>query len=352
MTIADRSPDELIARLLSPYQLHLILLPTEQCNFRCVYCYEDFAVGRMQAATVRGIEALIARRVPHLTSLEIEWFGGEPLAASDIVLGVTSRARKLCEASGAQFLAGATTNGWLLDARLAERLAEAGVYRLQISLDGPAEIHDQTRRRASGAGSFARIWSNLLSIKRSDLDFLVLLRLHVTRANLAALPEFVDELTDTFLFDRRFRLFVKAVEHFGGPHDAEVETLPHADSVAAVAALESRARRRLGSDAVVPNSTDDHICYAAHANSLIVRADGSIAKCTVALRDPRNSIGRIEEDGALRLDQERLRPWLRGVEDFDPHTLSCPLHGMAQKTTAQEATQTALDIERRRVDAP
>lgn len=346
MTTSDRSPEELLARLLSPYHLHLILLPTEQCNFRCLYCYEDFAVGRMREATVRGIEALIARRVPKLTSLEIEWFGGEPLAASDIVLGVTSRARKLCEASGAQFLAGATTNGWLLDADLAARLAEAGVYRLQISLDGPAHIHDQTRRRASGAGTFARIWSNLLHLKQSDLDFLVLLRLHVTRANLAALPEFVDELTDTFLFDRRFRLFVKAVEHFGGPHDAEVETLSHADSMAAVAALETRARRRLGADAVVPNTTDDHICYAARANSLIVRADGSIAKCTVALRDPRNSIGHIGEDGALRLDQERLRPWLRGVEDFDPHTLSCPLHGMAQ-----EATRAALDVERLRVDA-
>lgn len=23
--------------------LHLILLPTEQCNFRCTYCYEDFS---------------------------------------------------------------------------------------------------------------------------------------------------------------------------------------------------------------------------------------------------------------------------------------------------------------------
>lgn len=27
--------------------LHLIILPTEKCNLRCVYCYEDFKKGKM-----------------------------------------------------------------------------------------------------------------------------------------------------------------------------------------------------------------------------------------------------------------------------------------------------------------
>lgn len=27
--------------------LHLIILPTEQCNFRCKYCYESFKKGKM-----------------------------------------------------------------------------------------------------------------------------------------------------------------------------------------------------------------------------------------------------------------------------------------------------------------
>jgi len=32
---------------LNPKSLELTLYPTEKCNFRCVYCYEDFALGRM-----------------------------------------------------------------------------------------------------------------------------------------------------------------------------------------------------------------------------------------------------------------------------------------------------------------
>jgi len=37
-------------------RLQLILLPTEQCNFRCTYCYEDFAIGRMSDAVVAGVK--------------------------------------------------------------------------------------------------------------------------------------------------------------------------------------------------------------------------------------------------------------------------------------------------------
>ena len=46
--------------------LHLILLPTERCNFRCAYCYEDFAIGRMRPETVLAIKRLIDRRLEDL----------------------------------------------------------------------------------------------------------------------------------------------------------------------------------------------------------------------------------------------------------------------------------------------
>ena len=39
--------------------LNLFLLPTERCNFRCTYCYEDFNIGRMRPAVSAGVKALI-----------------------------------------------------------------------------------------------------------------------------------------------------------------------------------------------------------------------------------------------------------------------------------------------------
>jgi hypothetical protein len=60
--------DELSAAL-SDRTLHLILLPTEQCNFRCTYCYEDFAIGRMERETINAVKLLLDRRFDGLQGL-------------------------------------------------------------------------------------------------------------------------------------------------------------------------------------------------------------------------------------------------------------------------------------------
>ncbi|HVR98040.1 MAG TPA: radical SAM protein, partial [Thermoanaerobaculia bacterium] len=84
-----------LARLVDPRALELIILPTEKCNFRCTYCYEDFAVGRMKPVIVESVKELIRRRAGDLDTLCLSWFGGEPLLARDIVLDVSTFAAEL-----------------------------------------------------------------------------------------------------------------------------------------------------------------------------------------------------------------------------------------------------------------
>jgi hypothetical protein len=52
--------------------------------------------------------------------------------------------------------------------------------------------------------------------------------------------------------------------------------------------------------------------------------DGRVGKCTVALRDPANTIGSLLPDGSLDVDNDRLRPWLRGWASRDWETIGCP----------------------------
>lgn len=319
---AEHLFDEKLAFALSNDVFHLILLPTEQCNFRCTYCYEDFSVGRMDPATIQGVKRLIDRRVDGLHLLRISWFGGEPLVARPVIEEISSHVVKVAEQTkGLHYAADITTNGYLLDSSAVQRFSELGIRFYQISLDGPELLHDRTRVRMNGKGSFRKIWQNLLMIRNSAMDVNVVVRVHLTTENLPCMPAFLADVRETFLHDARFKVALKPVERMGGPNDAEIEIVPEQERPRAIAELESVVTE--GGDASRLFPAPD-VCYAAQANSLLIRANGRVGKCTVALSDPRNTIGRLRPDGGLDIDDELLHPWLRGWESRDQASIQCP----------------------------
>ncbi len=312
--------DELTASVRGD-RLQLILLPTEQCNFRCTYCYEDFALGRMAPDVVSGIKNLIDRRADTLKHLQVSWFGGEPMLAASIIEDIASHAvsvQKRCKSL--RYQGDMTTNGYFLDGDAAERLAGLGIQNYQISLDGPGECHDRTRLRADGKGTFERIWSNLLSIRDSSAGVHVMLRIHLTPENISAMPDFLVLVRETLLSDRRFTVFLKRVVRLGGPNDAAMKVLESDDQ--RIAQLRSLVLEGAGAEEQLYEP--ERVCYAARANSLLVRADGRLGKCTVGLSDPANTIGQLFPDGSVRIDNPRLRLWLQGWESRDAELTGCP----------------------------
>jgi len=309
---------------VSPLRLHLILMPTEACNFRCVYCYETFALKRMRPDVVTGVKRLLSQRASDLTLLLLSWFGGEPLLAPDIMEDVMGHARGLAARNpDLAIRADATTNGSLLNDAMADRLFAAGVRDFQISLDGPAAWHDRKRVRPGGGATFEGIWRNLLALKTRPERFHVTLRVHVDRDNVDAIPEFLPRLGSEFSGDDRFDLFIRTVSRLGGPRDADLPILSEDESPAILASLRQRAEQ-LGLKLAGANA-GEKICYAAHANSFLVRADGRLNKCTVALESPANQVGRIHEDGTVELTRERVLPWMRGLQSGEAAALACPL---------------------------
>jgi uncharacterized protein len=313
-----------MAEFLDDTYLHLILFPTEKCNFRCTYCYEDFIHGQMDPSVVEGVKRLIGDRVEQdLRRLDISWFGGEPLLAKRIVLEIARYASDLAKCSTLSYRSNMTTNGALLDSNTCGELVSAGVTDFQISLDGWGDSHDRTRKRISGSGTFAQIWSNLCSLRRSKLDFQVLLRVHFSPANIDNVPTLVAAINRE-LRDSRFRVHFHHIGHLGGPRDSTFEVFDYRR------ATEIGARLRellVDSGQEFSHNESEYVCYAARPNSLTIRANGIVGKCTVALNDLRNSVGRICPDGTVDIDQDRVRFWIRGLETGERSALACPLHG-------------------------
>lgn len=306
--------------------LHLILMPTEKCNFRCVYCYEDFEHGRMARPTVEGICKLLEGRIPKLASLTLEWFGGEPLLALGVVEEIQAHVGRLAHGrSDLNLRCGMTTNGYLLSPETLERLVGLGVSAYQISLDGDAVSHDARRVRRDGAGTFERIYSNLLAAHDSDLDFRIRLRIHVDRENHVAVAGSLHRLGRHFGGDERFEVFLRPVSRLGGANDPDLPVLEGRE----VDLVEELRRRAEEVGLRLRKDSGPDACYAAAANSFVIRSTGEIAKCTVALQHPNNRVGRLHPDGTATLDNPKLNGWARGLFSGDSAELRCPMKGFA-----------------------
>jgi cyclic pyranopterin phosphate synthase len=104
---------------------------TDRCNFRCVYCIPDEDIEWMPRAQLASLEELarIARIAVELGVRKLRITGGEPLLRKNL----PSLVAELANMQGVEDLA-LTTNGTELP-RLARDLADAGLERVNVSLD-------------------------------------------------------------------------------------------------------------------------------------------------------------------------------------------------------------------------
>ncbi|MDC0679007.1 radical SAM protein [Sorangium atrum] len=313
--------DPRVLSSLSPRRLHLILLPTEQCNFRCTYCYEQFLLGQMTPTVTEAIRKLVRDRVDELDELTISWFGGEPLLAKGVVLDLASFFYGLAsERPSLQYRANMTTNGYFLDLATATELTALGVREYQISLDGDEDLHNAIRRSRSGEPTFARIYQHLLALRASDLAIQIIVRVHFSPQTHEALDPLIERLDRDLGGDVRFQFYFKAIEPLGGPHNHQIERIPYERQMAMRAALAAKVRNRRQ----VHEPVGHEVCYASRANSFLIRPNGAIGKCTVALEEPGNAVGRLLADGSIDVQLERFVPWLIGLQSGREDDLACP----------------------------
>jgi GTP 3',8-cyclase len=135
---------------------------TDRCNIRCVYCMPEQVefLPRAQLLTFEEIERFVRIAVP-LGVDKLRLTGGEPLVRRDLPTLV----EKLAAIPGIKDV-GLTTNGILL-APAARRLRDAGLERINISLDtmDPAKFERLTRRTG-----FEQVIEGILAAKEAGFD--------------------------------------------------------------------------------------------------------------------------------------------------------------------------------------
>lgn len=291
--------------------LHLILMPTEQCNFRCVYCYEEFKRGTMEQSVQDGLVTFVSGQA-ELAQLDVNWFGGEPLLAPEVVLSMSRRLREVAGELGATAAFSMTTNGYLLTPQMFDDCLDAGVQTFQISLDGLKDEHDCKRVAVDGDGTYDVIMQNLRAMRTTDRDFLIMLRHNFDPASLQRLGPFLDVLAEEFAGDPRFATFFHAIGKWGGPNDDDLDVCEGRAAAHALIDAQRLAAQRGFRDGVMANQfrPNGFTCYAGDPRSFVVGPTGELYKCTVELdTQQRNIIGEIYNDGSMTIDWPRLSLW-------------------------------------------
>jgi cyclic pyranopterin phosphate synthase len=135
---------------------------TDRCNLRCIYCMPPEGIRKRAHTEILRYEelALVIRAAAVLGICKVRLTGGEPLAR----LGLPEFVRMISGIPGIDDLS-LTTNGTLL-ARHAAALADAGLHRVNVSLDTlRADRFEQMTRR----GRLEDVWAGLAAAQASGL---------------------------------------------------------------------------------------------------------------------------------------------------------------------------------------
>ena len=249
---------------------------TDKCNLRCRYCMpEEGVCRRAHADMMNEDEVVTAVKVAASLGIhKVRLTGGEPLVKKNIL----SICRRVAAVEGIREVC-LTTNGLLLP-ELAQPLKEAGVRRLNLSLD---TLDPEKYAYITRIGRLEGFWKGLDAALAAGFDKVKLNAVLIGGFNDDEI-EALANLTMAYPVDMRFIELMPIQDHdeFGEsayvPHSRVLEKLPQAIPVqpdGGVAKLYRLPGARGNIGLISPVSA--HFC--GDCNRIRLTADGKLKPC-------------------------------------------------------------------------
>jgi uncharacterized protein len=179
-------------RLAQDSPPRVYLMPSYDCNLKCVYCFQHDLRRTTPSVTMSEAAALAALDYAETAFTGWSWrsvtlYGGEPLSPDNrpIVEFLCRSARQ----RGIKLMS--STHAWNLD-RYEDLLGPDGIEALHVTVDGPAATHDRLRIGPRGAPTFDTIMEHIqLALSRGAR---VRMRVNVNEKVLGQLSVLRDDL--------------------------------------------------------------------------------------------------------------------------------------------------------------
>jgi len=298
-------------------RLGLTICPTLKCNFRCPYCFEH-TQGDPMLMSPQTIDRLVEfikgyRDVRHLS---LAWYGGEPLIGFDVICKVTERLKSLDLTFGGAAL---ITNGYFMDQRKCDLFNDLEIHSVQVTLDGPEEMHDTRRFLTGGGPSFQRILANLDTLLNSTFKGSCDIRVNTDRQNVGTFQELRDTLLERFK-DKNICIYAARVTP---AHDYDRSLILNLEE------WTDFNRRVFQSSGFVPISNFypsinlDSVCVGTAHNRFVVGPRGELYKCWEDVGQPARVIGDVHRADPITNPELRAQ-YSVGTDAYsDPECLEC-----------------------------
>jgi uncharacterized protein len=165
------------------------LAVTCRCNLRCRYCYISKHTATMSLDTVDNIIAFIFRHTPQHETIDIGFFGGEPMLEFDLIKTIVQRIEQHEAFDASRMRYSIVTNGTIFSDAIAADLQKHRIA-IGISCDGPPHAQNSSRIFPDGTGSSAMVETTI----RQALHFFPFLPVNAvyTPKTVEYLPDIVD----------------------------------------------------------------------------------------------------------------------------------------------------------------
>lgn len=290
--------------------LLVTVLPTYACNFRCVYCSQRGIIPphrpSMSEKTAGQVASWIATfcQQRDYRRLELAWYGGEPLLALDRALQINEEVKTLLpQVTINNFV---ETNGYFL-ARKLDSLKLLPNVTLQVSIDGPPEVHDRRRPLASGHGTFDKI---LEGVAEALSKFRVGIIICLDRDN-------INRLDDLFNLLATLRPAENLMIWFGfvqKPLYPSAHCSAYCLTYSEIADSYVRViRQAMARGLTVTNDVSMGLCYVESLSTPIIDPLGNLYACISRIGVDDTRVGNVYEPPNLYIARKSLfvtrRPW-------------------------------------------
>lgn len=215
-------------KIKRPIQNSFLFAVTQNCNFRCPYCYENkisnygknwekqvFTKDLVDKA-YEVMELIQPDRERILDSIGL--YGGEPLMKEnyEIVEYIVKKGQE----KGYSFRA--TTNCYDLD-HFKDLLGKDKIDIIHVSVDGPKETHNKRRKHYKDKDTFTKIMDNFsLAL---DKGVIVRNRINLDKSNFSEVEELMQFYRERgFLDKRNFNCYLaRIIDHDKVCHDSSIE---------------------------------------------------------------------------------------------------------------------------------